>query len=222
LATRRSLRVVSTGLISSLEQNLETADLAERWTLTTPRIPKYSKSHKYMLIEFSFLKEFLAWEEFLEQSFILMLLGKRSKIPAPKIIIKPATRAIALSLVNGDKSYVDWTDVDKVVKRAQRFFKDGKPFDALKLKKRIFSDIKIVRNCIAHRSESSWESFETVARRELLGLPFGMSPGKFLDTIVPPHTETYKILRTVIKYPSTYLETYSELFRLTANLIVRL
>lgn len=103
---------------------------ADRWSWTTtsfPKgVPKFTLYHRDMVTEVAFLQAFLAWEAFLEQSFVLYLWGKKS----PKgMAVKcryygsPRTRKLTEELlVPEDRPYANWANAQKVANRAGRFF----------------------------------------------------------------------------------------------------
>jgi hypothetical protein len=178
----------------------------------THRAKSYiSKTHHEMIIELSFLRSFIAWETFLEQSFILYLLGKKSpKGYAPKRYVLPQNYKHAMEISLSGQPYADWTAVDVVIRRAERFFKKGEPFASLlKLRMAQLNDIKIVRNAITHSSIYSKEQFRKLVRRELSFYPPDLTPGGFLNTGTPN-------LRSRI-----FLEHYLDVILESAGAIVR-
>ncbi len=170
-----------------------------------------SKLHYEMIIELAFLRSFLAWEAFLEESFILYLIGKRSpKSYAPKRFVIPKNRQHALDFTYAESRYADWTSIDKVVARAERVFNNGEPYSsALRIRNSRFNDIKTVRNAIAHSSIRTREQFKIFVRKELTYYPTGLTPGGFLVKGTP-HTPTRIFLE---EYLDTILKSAGEIVR---------
>jgi len=182
------LKTTLTALTERLDRTERCAAAAQRWAYmpTSTGWPKFTVFHMEMVTEMALLRAFLAWEAFLEESFILYLWGKkppRGKLPKP--CVHPPTRRVAEQLVAEGKDYADWAEVEKVIKRAERFFQDGEPYsDALKSQKSRLQDIKIVRNAAVHSSSFSWEKFQILTRRELGTYPPRLTVGGFLGMTV--------------------------------------
>ncbi len=144
----------------------------------------------YEVVELSFIKIFIAWEQFLEKVFIRHLGSqKNSKV---KSYIKAKNLNHAYKIVKENKPYPDWTNKDVVLRKANLFFKDGEPYrTALSLIASDLEDIKTIRNSIVHMSNNSQEKFKSLIRSSLNRSPSGMSAGKFLLTIKNRPGETY-------------------------------
>lgn len=159
---------------------------ARKWSM--PGAPqKLSRSRRDSLIELAFLRSFLAWEGFIEDSFILYMLGKLPpKGKAPVRFVLPPTRPAAHTLAAGGRAYAKWDDSQDVVSLAERFFRGGVPYaGVLRSKQQLLQDVKTIRNACAHDSTSAREKFEGLVRRELTVLPPKLTVGGFLDTTNP-------------------------------------
>jgi len=153
-------------------------------------VPKFTTFHRDILIELAFLRAFLAWERFLEESFILFLLGKRPRRMrrSPRPFVRPKSWQHAFDLLSPEKGrgYVDWDNLDYVRVRAKRFFPEGEPFEtALIPRLNLLHEMRTVRNAIAHRSFTSQEKFEKLARAKLGYLPSRLTVGFFLESAIP-------------------------------------
>lgn len=160
-----------------------------------------------MIIELGFLKIFVSWELFLENTFINYMLGFRSPRFKPNAYVLPKNREHALDMLRGLKRFPDFTKVDDVIGIANLYFKNGKPYNKLNQMKIPLEDTRIIRNSIAHISKNSKIEFEKIIRREFGHLPKNITPGKFLSTI-KPNTN------------STFLEFYTKTFELGAKIVV--
>src|SRR5258708_2905202 len=150
------------------------------------RAARFKKEHFTQIVELAFMKSFLTWEGFLEEAFILYLLGKKSPNGyAPVRHAIPMNRQHAVELLASDGRYTDWTAASRVVNRATRFFKSGRPFvNVIRPQTNLLDNLKTVRNALSHESEEAAEKFGTFVRNELTYLPLGMTPGTFLATLM--------------------------------------
>jgi hypothetical protein len=191
------------------------AAASQQWiSVTFPvGITKFSPRHKDTVLGLSFLRAFVAWETFLEQSFISYLLGSKPPGgPKPKRLVKPTTRHMAvLVIIGGDRDYADWYKYDQLKGRAKKYFKDGKPFtDALSGRKLLFEEMATLRNAIAHSSSHSQEKFKSLVRSKLSGsYPPKLTVGGFLAMTVPSSSP-----------PESFLEYYIKSVNNLAGLIV--
>lgn len=172
---------------------------------------RFKKEHYAQIVELALMKAFLTWEGFLEESFILYLLGKASPTGyAPVRHATPMNRQHAVELVASDARHTDWTAPSRVVSRATRFFKGGRPFvSVIRPQTNLLDNLKTIRNALSHDSEEAAEKFETFVRNELTFLPPSTTPGTFLATL-KPHCAS----------PTGYLQFYAENFRSMAEAIV--
>jgi len=137
-----------------------------------------------LVAELAFLRVFIAWESFLEQSFLRYLVGARSRSgQLPAKYVNPKNLDHAQQIVYSGKDYFQWNSASKVVQIAETYFKDGEPFKPIL--QGITAELKemtTIRNRIAHRSTSAREKFNTLVRKNFgHGIP-GMTPGRFLLT----------------------------------------
>ena len=175
--------------------------------------PHISTTQRDSMIELAFLRGFLAWESFLEESFILHMLGKRPRRGrAPVRYVLPPNRKLALELAASGLDYAKWENAAAVATRATRFFRNGRPYtEPLRGKQNTLNDAKTLRNAVAHRSEAARRKFEALARNELGGvLPPRLTVGGFLERTRPQSVP-----------PESFLEYYLGTLRLVAEEIVR-
>jgi hypothetical protein len=199
------------------------AAAAQQWVSLPIRrgVPKFTVPHLEMVTEMAFLRAFLAWEAFLEESFILYLWGKAPpRGRAPKCYARLPTRRVAEQIVVPRRGgYADWSKLDNVLHRAERFFENGKPYsDALKSQQNKLQDIHTIRNAIAHSSAYSWEKFQRLIRRELATYPPNFTIGRFLAMTIPHFSRTGGVIPP--SPPLSYLEFYLSVIQLVADRIV--
>jgi len=209
-------RTLSTLLASSVDEFEGAIQLTARasvWQaqLQHYRAARFKKEHYTQIVELAFMKFFLTWEGFLEEAFILYLLGKKSPNGyAPVRHAIPTDRNHAIELLASDARHTDWTAADRVGNRAKRFFKAGRPFaGVIRPQSNLLANLKTIRNALSHESKEATEKFETLVRNELTYFPPGMIPGTFLMTL-KPHCAP----------PTTYLQFYTETLRAMAEAII--
>jgi len=137
---------------------------------------RFKKEHYTQIVELAFMKVFLTWEGFLEEAFILYLLGRESPTGyAPVRHAIPMNRQHAVELLASDARHTDWTAANRVVSRATRFFKGGRPFvNVIRPQTNLLDNLKKIRNALSHESTEAAEKFETFVRNELTFFPPGM------------------------------------------------
>jgi hypothetical protein len=175
--------------------------------------PYLSLRRRDSLVEMAFLRAFLAWEVFVEESFVLYLAGQKPpRGRAPFRHAFPPNHKIATEwVVPEGRPYARWTIAGEVSQRAERFFRDGRPFaGVLRGNQTALDETRIIRNAIAHKSTSARLTFETLAREKLLTLPPNLTVGAFLGTIVPGGAAP----------PTSFLEFYISKIDLAAKMIV--
>jgi hypothetical protein len=113
-----------------------------------------------------FLSAFTSFEVFVEDLFLLLLVGASKRNPAissavPRIAVK--SFSVARDLVVGPgRKYVDWLPYERTMERAKLFFRGGRPFTEVPVGEReLVNRAQVIRNAIAHRSRYSEERFET-------------------------------------------------------------
>ncbi|GAJ15780.1 unnamed protein product [marine sediment metagenome] len=148
---------------------------------------------------------YLAWEDFLEESFVRYLCGAQTASRySPKCYLKPKSLSHALDMLRQHRRYIDWTDASFIIQISNLYFEEGKPYT--RALNPILSDLKymnIIRNSIAHRSESARINLDN-ATRDLLGYrPIKLSAGLLLETIAPGKTQTlFDVYLDIIKLAS--------------------
>lgn len=160
-----------------------------------PGIPKFTPRYKEIIVRLAFLQTFLAWEEFIDESFTLYLLGmKPPRGRRPHRLHTPSKRKDAERFILGADDYADWSKIHKVRERAKKYFRRGEPFDpALSAHQNMFDEMNTIRNAIAHSSKYSQKKFKSLVRRRLGTYPTGLTIGKFLTMNNPrsSYSETF-------------------------------
>lgn len=145
--------------------------------------------------ELSFLRIILAWESFIEKSFIYYILGEKTANGyAPISFVKPRDETHAYNIIKGGHRYPDWLNLEFIREKSELFFENGEPFKTtlyISNIKGALDDMKILRNVIVHISASAKKKYENLLRRELgSALPY-IQPGKFLQKMRKTSNKTY-------------------------------
>jgi hypothetical protein len=135
-----------------------------------------------LIFELAFLKIFIAWEQFLENTFVRYMCGA-SSLSGKKPIRIISARYLdgALRVICGERPYADWASVEIVVERANRFFDNGEPYATpLQSAAAELANMRKVRNHIVHHSNKSREDFTKLLVSTYGFRPQGMTAGRFL------------------------------------------
>ena len=163
-----------------------------------------------LITELAFLKLYISWERFLEQSFIRFMCGAQNigGLPAARFV-HPISIEHALNILRQNQRYIDWTIASDVIGRGRLYFRDGEPISTVIGGSLSYLDeMKIIRNSIAHQSREVDKPFRNLVRQKMGNVPPGMAAGRFLMSKIPPSAT------------STQLEDYASVLVITANLLV--
>lgn len=196
------------------KKSLDLSKEANRYkVIQNRRILSISKRRIHLINEYSFLNLYLSWEYFLEEAFIRFLCGAQNSNALPKTrYVRPYSLKHARDVIKQNQRYIDWTAGNVVIDRAKLYFKDGEPFNsALGSCLNELTEMKKIRNRIAHSSKEVRESYQQLVRQKLGHHPMsprGMIPGRFLMCKFPPTN------------PNTLLETYGDTLDAAAEIII--
>lgn len=156
------------------------------------------------LYELAFLRMFLSWETYLEETLTRLICGYSLGTPGRTLSGDPftlinapfATLGAASAAILGGNPFVSWADPDKVIARSRRYVTDG-PHETILTSARVnlgwYTD---VRNRIAHPSESARRKFD-LATMGVAGKRYpASSPGRFLRDRDPTTAERRLVLIT--------------------------
>lgn len=129
----------------------------------------WSQDDRIVITESAFLRTFIAWETFLEKSFLHYLMGNTSiSGKVHTCYAKPRDEEHGHQLLVGLAHHVDWSKPDAVRKLSKNFFDKGDPFDrALSSIASDISDLKTIRNATAHITSTTSKSLDGLATRKL-------------------------------------------------------
>lgn len=164
-----------------------------------------------IIAELAFLRIFIAWENFLEESFIRYLVG--GKAPSgysPRRFVNPPNMKIAMKIISGDRDYIKWNSAGEIIARSRIYFKDGEPYKtALEAATTDLDEVNTIRNRIAHKSNNTKNKFNDFIRRKFGHGKRGMTPGRFLLT---PTNSTSQLI---------FLDHYVGIIKTASKIIVQ-
>ena len=115
------------------------------------------------IVEHCFMQIFLAWEFFLEKSFLLYLNNACDMKGETYVRYGlPVDNEHAYSMVKGMKQYPDWTNLNEINTLSNIYFKDSGPYNLLTSNPVELAHIKTIRNKISHVSEKSTRTFNSL------------------------------------------------------------
>lgn len=134
------------------------------------------------------LKMIVASEQFFELTLGLYVLGHKSPTgfrPRRLAVVNSSLSAM-LGVLRGDQPFVGWNEPSAVIKRAERWLRNGDPYqNTLSAASQLLSYLKKMRDVIAHESDNALEKYEKATRRLYGALPRRVSPGAQLIQPVP-------------------------------------
>lgn len=139
----------------------------------------FTKEIYYYVLEHCFMRIYLAWENFLEEAFILYLCDSTDmKDNKYKRYATPNDEEHAYELLKGTKQYPDWTNIGDVNLLSKLFFENSGPFKLLLSNPVEFQHMKTIRNRISHTSQKSINKFNTLTNSQIA--ISGLSAADFL------------------------------------------
>lgn len=167
-------------------------------------------AHTEAGVEAAFLQMFRAWEAFLEDSSLAFMCGRlRCDSLSIACHIQTPNEETARGLVYQDRPYVEWTDVEKIVKRWNLFFPSTNLLASGISPARVELDqMAAIRNAIAHSSLLSRKKFQKVVQGQLGGKPAISRPANFLSAGYPQDPSR------------TFFDRYADVLEVTAIKLV--
>ncbi len=155
-----------------------------------------SKPQLWFLTEAVFFRAFRAYDGFIRDIFLLYCLEKRPLSGFPvKSFLKPRNFLHAERLLQSTRPFLDWANPDMVIERAETYLADGFPIKLpYSSNRETLSDMRYVRNHIAHESKESLSAYVRVLIRHYGTVPLTTpSPGEFLLEIDAADPNKYKL-----------------------------
>jgi len=130
---------------------------------------KIAQNLREFICESAFLRIFIAWETFLEKSFVDYLLNEPSILNnRPAKWVNPISKEHAQEIIIGNQRYMDWSNPEAIRKMSQIFFHQGYVFNTtLSAINNDLMDLKAIRNSAAHMSSTTSGKLDGVSTRIL-------------------------------------------------------
>lgn len=148
---------------------------------------KIAANLREFISESAFLKMFIAWETFVEKSFVDYLLNEESiLLKRPAKWVSPIDINHAHQIIIGNQKHMDWSNPEAIRKISKIYFHQGYVFDsALSAINADLMDMKTIRNSAAHVSSTTTSKLDGLATR-IIGTPsLGYTAYKLLFSIDP-------------------------------------
>jgi hypothetical protein len=134
------------------------------------------------LYELAFLRIFVEWERFLEETFLRYLCGYQSAHGGCQLVAGQfyGSLGTAEAAILGGRPYALWHDPARIIQRSQRFFVGGFHENVVSSNAARLSDLVAVRHRIVHDQSDARQKFDQAAMN-FVGRRYGASrPGRFL------------------------------------------
>ncbi len=135
-----------------------------------------------------FLQSHLAFESFLENLFIGLLVGRLTADRSIRPRIQVRSDRVAREVIFAGKDYVDWMPFNSTKNRAEPFFRGGRPFDLSEGDCTLLAEVQRIRNFIVHGSSHAERQYLKILDAHRVGVG-RRKAGTFLrrhKTVGPP------------------------------------
>lgn len=158
------------------------------------------QNQREFITDSAYLKLFIAWETFLETSFIQYMLGEPSILG--NVItryVQPQDEQHANRLLIGTQKYVDWSNPEIVKRLCNLHFASGNPFDTFisSMMSDLF-DLKIIRNAAVHLSSTTQQQLDSIGARKLRRPCNNLKVSDIIFALDPDSAANETILTTYI------------------------
>lgn len=158
------------------------------------------QNQREFITDSAYLKLFIAWETFLETSFIQYMLGEPSILG--NVItryVQPQDEQHANRLLIGTQRYVDWSNPGTVKTLSILHFASGNPFDIFVSSiMKDLSDLKTIRNAAAHLTSTTRQQLDSLGERKLKRPCNNLKVSDILFAVDPDSVANETILTTYL------------------------
>lgn len=159
-----------------------------------------SVNEREFITDSAYLRIFIAWETFLESSFINYMLGDLSILGnAITCHALPTSVDHAHKMIIGTQKYVDWSNPEIVRRLCNLYFAAGNPFDTFisSISADLF-DLKTIRNAAAHLTSTTRGQLDSLGTRKLRRPSTNLKVSDLVFSIDPSSTINDTILTTYL------------------------
>ncbi len=152
----------------------------------------------FIVNEAILLRAFRAFENLAEESFIHYSFG-RPTLSGTQVVsfLAPKDDAHAYELIKSSQPFLEWNKPDVVIGRAETYLENGGPIKAAyAAKQSLITDIRRIRNHIAHNSRTSLDEFKKTVQSNLHTMPLSIpQPGELLQGTIKRNSQKHRMLR---------------------------
>lgn len=158
------------------------------------------QNQREFITDSAYLRLFIAWETFLEDSFIKYMLGEPSILGNTITrYVQPLDEQHANSLLIGTQKYVDWSNPEIVKRLCNLHFASGNPFDTFVSSMMTdLLDLKTIRNAAAHLSSTTRQKLDSLGTRKLKRTCNNLKVSDILFAIDPDSAVNETIITTYL------------------------
>ncbi len=133
---------------------------------------KITRDLREFISESAFLRIYIGWETFVENSFVDYLLNEPSILNnRPAKWVNPIDKEHAHKIIIGNQRHMDWSNPEKIRNISKIFFHQGYVFNtSLSAINNDLMDLKTIRNSAAHISSTTTSKLDGLSTR-ILGTP---------------------------------------------------
>lgn len=160
----------------------------------------WKADERILIVEAAYLRIFMEWEKFIENSFHSYLLGELSAAGnSVARFVSPTDIVHAQKIAIGTRKYVDWGTPDTVLQLSGLYFDQSNPFQiTINSVQGEIRDMKTIRNSAAHLSSTTSQQLDILATRKLHRPVTNISVSDFILATDPNSTSGETILQTYI------------------------
>lgn len=152
----------------------------------------YSADLHSCVIDGGFLTLFMAFEHYLECSFICYMMGQPGLNGNHfQKYVSPPSEDQAVKMLKGINRFADFTNRGTILTLANSFFDNGGTYTYLNSISADFEEMKTIRNAISHVSIESARAFQGLVRNKLGSIPPQITTSMFLNTTIPNGHSTF-------------------------------
>lgn len=127
------------------------------------------QNQREFIVDSAYMKIFISWQLFLENSFIQYMLGERS-ILGNKITcyVHPLDEKHANELLRGNQKYFDWSNTLYIKRLYKLYFGPNNPFEIfISSMESDLKDLNTIRNAAAHLPSTTQTQLDSLGSRKL-------------------------------------------------------
>lgn len=169
---------------------------------TQEQNPPLALVQLYVVNEAIFLRAFRAFENLLEEAFIHYSFGNPTLGgTAVNSFLRPNDFNHAYELIRSSQPFLEWNSPSIVISRSETYLENGGPIKTVfAAKQSLLTDLRRIRNHIAHNSRMSLDEFKKILQSYLLTIPLVIpEPGCLLQERIKRKNQNLRMLRYILE-----------------------